>query len=208
MRFVKLHRDWIERARRRVAQARRVVLKPLAEWPPAELQLAALNEVWECRYQPDAGAARPLVVQSPAAGQAGMLLLRGTTGGADDDAADLRMALLDWLRARAGGHLLPALQVLAAQMNCGFQRLQIRLQRSRWGSCSRQGTISLNACLLFQRPEVVRYLLVHELAHRQHMNHGPRFWALVAEHEPEWRTLDRELAHGWQQVPRWALAKV
>ena len=98
--------------------------------------------------------------------------------------------------------------MLAVQMNCGFQRLQIRLQRSRWGSCSRQGTISLNGCLLFQRPQVVRYLLVHELAHRQHMNHGPRFWALVAEHEPEWRTLDRELVHGWRQVPRWALARV
>jgi len=82
-------------------------------------------------------------------------------------------------------------------------RMHLRRQRTRWGSCSAAGTISLNVCLMFQRPEVVRYLLVHELCHRRHMNHSARFWSLVASHEPNWRALDAELLRGWQNVPAW-----
>jgi predicted metal-dependent hydrolase len=82
-------------------------------------------------------------------------------------------------------------------------RLQIRCQRTRWGSCSRRGTISLNVCLLFQTPEVLRYLMIHELAHLRHMNHSARFWSDVARHEPDWRALDRELLQGWRRVPSW-----
>jgi len=82
-------------------------------------------------------------------------------------------------------------------------RLQVRCQRARWGSCSRRATISLNACLLFQRPEVLRYLLVHELSHLRHMNHSERFWAVVARYQPDWQVLDRELTQGWRRVPTW-----
>ena len=58
-------------------------------------------------------------------------------------------------------------------------------------------------CLLFQRPEVLRYLMVHELSHLRHMNHSARFWAEVARHEPHWKALDRELLQGWRRVPSW-----
>ena len=50
-------------------------------------------------------------------------------------------------------------------MGFDFERVLIRRQRSRWGSCSTRGTISLNCCLMFQRPQVVRYLMIHELSH-------------------------------------------
>jgi hypothetical protein len=63
--------------------------------------------------------------------------------------------------------------------------------------------VSLNCCLVFQPPEVVRYLLLHELCHTRHMNHSRRFWQLVARFEPNHRTLDRELLGGWQNVPAW-----
>ena len=83
----------------------------------------------------------------------------------------------------------------------------IRRQRSRWGSCSVRGTISLNVCLLFQRPEVVDYLIVHELTHVRHMNHSARFWQAVEQHCPDWRMLDRELVEGWRHVPRWVFTE-
>ena len=92
---------------------------------------------------------------------------------------------------------------VAAECGFRYERLQVRLQRNRWGSCSVRGTISLNACLAFQRPEIVRYLLIHELAHTHHMNHAARFRDCVAQHCPQWRTLDRELLEGWHRVPRW-----
>jgi predicted metal-dependent hydrolase len=79
----------------------------------------------------------------------------------------------------------------------------IRCQRTRWGSCSTRGTVSLNCSLVFLRPQVVHYLFVHELAHTKHMNHSSSFWHLVAKLEPEYRSLDRELLAGWRTVPSW-----
>jgi predicted metal-dependent hydrolase len=100
----------------------------------------------------------------------------------------------------------PWLERLSLETDLRFQRLQIRRQRTRWGSCSRRGTISLNACLMFQPPEVVDYLLIHELAHTRHMNHSRRFWRLVESHQPRWRELDGVLTRGWREVPAWVIA--
>jgi predicted metal-dependent hydrolase len=111
-----------------------------------------------------------------------------------------------WLMRAARARLEPRVAALAASMGVRYAKVSIRRQRSRWGSCSARGTISLNACLLFQRPEVVDYLIVHELVHVKHMNHSTRFWKAVEAQCPGWRALDRELLHGWRQVPRWAFS--
>ncbi|MCH8302959.1 MAG: M48 family metallopeptidase, partial [Proteobacteria bacterium] len=78
-----------------------------------------------------------------------------------------------------------------------------RAQRRCWGSRSCSGTISLNLCLLFLAPELLRYLLIHELCHGRHMNHSKRFWKRVACFEPEYRSRDRALTESWRQVPGW-----
>jgi len=135
------------------------------------------------------------------------LALRATAEIWPCDPTVSRVQLVARLKVRAQELFEPQLQQLAQLMGVDFRSLQIRLQRSRWGSCSTRGTISLNCCLLFQRPEVVRYLLVHELTHLRHMNHGARFWAQVERFEPQWRVLDRELSRGWSQVPGWLTAR-
>ena len=100
-----------------------------------------------------------------------------------------------------------ALASCARELGFEYARVSVRRQRSRWGSCSVRGTISLNCCLLFQRPEVVRYLLIHELAHTRHMNHSRRFWQCVARYCPDYRALDRELLDGWRRVPSWVFGE-
>jgi predicted metal-dependent hydrolase len=117
--------------------------------------------------------------------------------------ATARVLLQGWLKRAAALRLAPQLLRLAADLNYSVSRVSIRCQRTRWGSCSTRGTVSLNCSLVFLRPEVVRYLFVHELAHTKHMNHSIHFWRLVEELEPEYRRLDRELLAGWRTVPAW-----
>jgi predicted metal-dependent hydrolase len=119
----------------------------------------------------------------------------------DDGAA--RHLLQGWLRRAAGERLEPALLRLAADLNYSVARVAIRCQRTRWGSCSTRGTVSLNCSLVFLPPDVVRYLFVHELAHTKHMNHSASFWRVVERLEPDYRRLDRELVAGWRTVPAW-----
>jgi predicted metal-dependent hydrolase len=183
--FVGRHRQWIERQRQRSTP------RPEEPFPPQRVEFAATGESWCCA----ASSRRGVVVTA-----AGELVLPAAV-----EPVRLRALLQRWLATRALVVLEPGLARLASEMGVGYSRLQIRRQRTRWGSCSTRGTISLNSCLLFQRPEVVRYLMVHELAHVEHMNHSARFWRHVARFEPGWRELDRELVQGWQRVPRWAL---
>ena len=185
--FVSEHREWIERQRRRSA--------PAAHWPlpPRALELSSLGERWDC--MPAAGAGRVRLRQLSDR----LLQLTGRI----DDRQQLRHALIGWLTRHAERRFEAPLRALGAQLGVEPGRVQVRCQRTRWGSCSRSGTISLNVCLLFQTPAVLRYLMVHELVHLRHMNHSARFWADVARHEPDWRALDRELMQGWRRVPSW-----
>jgi len=166
-----------------------------AAWPlpPLELPLSAVGETWRCRSSGSAG--RVSLSEQP--GQ--ILLLRGELSDSDR----LRRALRDWLVRYARRRFEGPLRALGAQLGVAPGALQVRCQRTRWGSCSRHGTISLNACLLFQSPPVLRYLMIHELSHLRFMNHSAHFWDEVARHEPDWRALDRELLQGWRLVPAW-----
>ena len=84
-----------------------------------------------------------------------------------------------------------------------FARVAVRGQRSVWGSCSSRGTVSLNWKLLFLRPALVDYVLVHELAHTRHLDHSSAFWRLLVSLEPSARALDAELRSAGRFVPHW-----
>jgi predicted metal-dependent hydrolase len=153
------------------------------------------GEEWRVHVANEGGAVRVL--------ESAPGILR-TTGGAS--AQKLRASLRSWLMRVARVRLAPRVAVLAQAMDVKYSQISVRRQRSRWGSCSARGTISLNCCLLFQRPEVVDYLIVHELTHVKHMNHSARFWQAVERHCPDWRALDRELVQGWRHVPSWVFS--
>jgi predicted metal-dependent hydrolase len=119
------------------------------------------------------------------------------------DERGARQQLQKWLKRAAYERLAPRLLQLADELKYPVARVSIRSQRTRWGSCSTRGTVSLNCSLLFLKSEVVRYLFVHELAHTRHMNHSANFWRLVEKIEPDYRRLDRDLVAGWRTVPGW-----
>jgi hypothetical protein len=110
-----------------------------------------------------------------------------------------------WIRRRARLILPPLLDRVSGQTGLGYNRFSIRSQKSRWGSCSSRGSISLNDQLLFVPPDVVEYLMIHELCHTRHLNHSPAFWKLLQSHCPDYRGHEKLLGQSRDLVPDWFL---
>lgn len=105
----------------------------------------------------------------------------------------IRRLLEGWYRAQAEDVLRARIEPLAEALGVDFARVSIRAQRSRWGSCSTAGTISLNWRLLLLSSALCDYVLAHELCHLQEMNHSPAFWRLVGRLVPDYRERRRQL---------------
>ena len=192
--FISVHREWIDSKR---AQALRN--RPVPQvFPPPAVEFAATGERWRLHLAGGSGALRVVERGDPAA------RVLSVTGAGTPNA--IRKSLRAWLLRAARPRLAPRVAALSAATGIPYAQVSIRRQRSRWGSCSVRGTISLNACLLFQRPAVVDYLVVHELTHVRHMNHSARFWQAVERNCADWRALDRDLVQGWRHVPRWVFS--
>jgi predicted metal-dependent hydrolase len=110
-----------------------------------------------------------------------------------DAQSDLRPAIQNHLRDLASEELPSRVLELAALHGVNVSRVSVRNQKSRWGSCSRRGTISLNWRLI-QSPGFVRdYIILHELAHRRQMNHSEKFWQEVKHLFPDYLQAERWL---------------
>jgi predicted metal-dependent hydrolase len=202
--FLTEHRDWIE-TRQQAALRQK---PPEVPFPPQRIELPGVYESWRVHL---AGGTGPLRIRAPQErAEPGedlresadeLLVISGESGRPQP----LKDALRRWLVARARIVLADHLADCAREFGFTYGRLSIRRQRTRWGSCSARGTISLNCCILFQPPEVLRYLLIHELSHTRHMNHSRAFWQCVARCCPDYRKLDRQLLDGWRRVPSWLL---
>lgn len=190
-RFVHSHREWIDQ---RVADLSSAAPHAL-DRRPSQIELQAIGRCFAVTYVPSAARAVNVRVRD----ETSTIELRGAVHSEEA----IGRALREWLTEVARRELAILLARVAAMGGFRYERVEARRQRTRWGSCSVSGTISLNVCLLFLAPEVVHYLLVHELCHTRHMNHSARFWALVEAHEPDYKRLDRELVKGWQSVPGW-----
>jgi len=110
-----------------------------------------------------------------------------------DLAMNLRPVIEGHLRALATRELPPRVLVLAAQQGLVVRRITVRNQRTRWGSCSRRGTISLNWRLIQSPPFVQDYICLHEILHLREMNHSARFWREVERVCPEFDRAERWL---------------
>jgi predicted metal-dependent hydrolase len=110
-----------------------------------------------------------------------------------DPTGDLRPAVERHLWRLAARELPARVLQLAALNGLTVQRVSVRNQRSRWGSCSRRGTISLNWRLIQTPPEVRDYIVLHELMHLRQMNHSHRFWREVQQVCPGFAAAERWL---------------
>jgi predicted metal-dependent hydrolase len=190
--IVQKKQAWIERVTQKMAahQASARIETEL----PQQVTFAAINQTWDVEYVAAQRLSIKLIEVTP-----GRLRLYGNVG----DRQLCHTALQQWVINQGRKHLLPWLKRVSTQTGLGYSRSAVRLQKTLWGSCSTDNAISLNGKLMFLGPEVVRYIMVHELSHTIHHNHSPRFWQLVAQHEVNYEQLDHSLKDARFAIPRW-----
>ncbi len=173
--FVREKQPWIERTLRRLQESE-------AEHPSAALtdggQVPYLGERLELRLRVEPGRSRAHVARR------GDVLHVAVS---EPGEAPLREALERWYRRQARDEIAPRLDAATARAGSRYARLAIRGQRTRWASCSTTGTMSFNWRLLLAPPAIVDYVVEHEVAHLEVMDHSARFWRLLAERVPDWR---------------------
>jgi predicted metal-dependent hydrolase len=179
--FVASRKTWLEKqwsileSRRIMPQVLRPGMEILLGGQQVPLELCRHGEEWELQF----GAER-MVVANPD--------------------SNLRPALEHHLRAMARTQLADRVRSLAILHDSNVKHIVIRNQRSRWGSCSCNGTISLNWRLV-QLPDYVRdYIIIHELMHLRELNHSPRFWREVERACPDYRMAEDWLKQNSGQV--------
>jgi predicted metal-dependent hydrolase len=161
---------------------------------PMAVELQAIAQTWTIHYQET-----PLRGIRIAEQPNQQLTLLGEIS----DTRLCKTALQRWIASKARVYLLPWLRSVSQEVALPYTDATIRQQRTRWGSCTSRHTISLNSKLLFLPTAVVRYVFVHELCHTIHLNHSKQFWALVGEHETDYRHLDDRLRDARYLVPLW-----
>jgi predicted metal-dependent hydrolase len=175
VRFVELHREWLDRARERQRRRPR----------GAEVWTIGTQVLWRGAMQ-EIRVAAP-VVDGSRTGERPRVCLAADVFRVPAFEGDLRPTLEAHFARKAKIELPARTWELAAVTGVDVKHVTVRDQRSRWGSCSANGTISLNWRLV-QTPESVRdYIICHELMHLREMNHSARFWARVEEVFPRWR---------------------
>jgi len=196
LQFLEEKRHWVMQSLQRAS----LEAKPkITEWVlPDHITLPSIDQVWQVNYEPLSSRKRVTLYQSD-----NQLLLVGATAEKNKVALRLR----GWLLAQAEQCLSPRFHQMAQQHQFDYRQLQFRFQKSRWGSCSSEGNISLNTKLLFLPVEMVDYVMVHELCHLKHMNHSRAFWRTVERMMPDYKTHDRALRLADQHIPDWATKK-
>jgi predicted metal-dependent hydrolase len=165
---------------------------------PDEIYLPALEECFSVTYR--STSANSVQARSNGSGEL-------SVSGCVDDGSSVVGALRRWLARQARLSLVPWLDELSAQSGLSYGVVSVRGQRTRWASCSSRGNINLNYRLLFLPPDVVRYILNHELCHTVQLNHSRAFWSMLASLEPDYRVFNSLAKKGMDDVPGWAKGK-
>jgi predicted metal-dependent hydrolase len=189
------HADWARHQLARQAQLRESISLP------SELRLDFDGSTTAIRYRSAPQRVQGELFIDPADAVIEDGVIEIGASGQRAASAELR----HWIRQRARRLLPPLLQDISKHTGLAYNRVSIRSQRTRWGSCSNRGNISLNDQLLFLPADTVEYLMIHELCHTRHLNHSKAYWTLVQQHCPGYRAHEKRLGQSRNLVPNWFL---
>lgn len=112
----------------------------------------------------------------------------------------IKVILREWYYNQAAEAIKKSVERYATLCNVTYQRITIRDQKTRWGSCSTKGNLNFNFRLIMAPPEVLDYVVVHELCHRIHMNHSQLFWDEVGKVLPDYQSSKEWLKQHTRQL--------
>ncbi len=190
--LVAAKRAWAQRALARVAERRAAYLSG---------PQAMLPDVVELRACGVRLAVRQVVgIGTPVARKRGSeLVISG-----DVDASARLAALRRWVDREARRFVPPRVQELAEVSGLVPSKVRVTRSRTRWGSCSSRGVVSITRNALFLPPEAFDSLILHELAHLRVLDHSPRFWSQLLVLDPEAHAHRALLRRAAESVPPWA----
>jgi predicted metal-dependent hydrolase len=187
-------RTWAERALASVAERRALHVAGPEAMLPSAISLRAAGCVLPVEYTQTRSAG------TRARWEGDNVVVSGNIA----DAEECMLALRRWLMRTARQHLFELCAELSAAHGMALSKVRVTSARSRWGSCSSRGTISLNRNLLFLPPELADALVLHELAHLRVLDHSPRFWSLLVTMDPRAHEHRAQLKQACRFVPPWA----
>ena len=186
------HARWLQRAKIRMQD--RVTISGVLPQRVDKIELASVSESWAVHYRLGEGT----MVEIHSNGSNAL-----TVNGPVEDFAKVQSALRAWVKQHIESFLIRRVDELSRQAGCHPAKVTIRSQKTRWGSCSSSGAISLNLRLAFLPAHLVDYVILHEIAHLSHMDHSIHFWDTMETLVPQPRRLDRQLRASGDFVPYW-----
>jgi len=162
---------------------------------PSNISFPGLGQEYQLIYQPTKSTRLSL-----RAAQSEIKLLGNIT-----DKEKVKNKLIAWLNEEAVKLLHPLVMGLNELHEFSAQDLSVRFMKTRWGSCNRNGKITLNSQLAFFPMHLIQHVILHELCHTRYMSHGPRFWALLNKLDPQTAVHDKALSQSHQYLPQWCI---
>lgn len=170
-RFVNSQQDWIATQQARLKQTQDVF--------STKTTVSVFGKTYQKVVRPTMSSSKVIIQQDS-------LIISVHTGKKTSE------VLNAFLKNTASHYIVPRTHLLAKKMRVDFTKITLRAQSTRWGSCSSTGSLNFNWKLVHFTPEIIDSVIIHELAHRKHLNHSKDFWNFVEQFDPEYR-----LHRGW-----------
>ena len=187
-RFLHEKRNWINKTLSQIELPK--IKRPI----PLPEEIKTFYGTWKVAYQQEAETSLKLKQR----GHQAISLV-----GECSDQPSCKALLKKWLKQQAKTFLKERLNLVSARIELPYNRLSIRDQTTRWGSCSAKKDITLNYKLIFLPLALADYIMIHELCHTVYLNHSPLYWKLVARFEPHYTQHLNALKKAEVYIPPW-----
>lgn len=204
LKILKDKASWIGKAFSKLQDRSKNLCTPLVM--PDKIVLPALNETWSIRTENFAEINKDTFINikayiEPISAEKQVIISKNT-----DDVSIICKALQLWLCKYSKDYLSKLTYKMADLHNYTINRVSVKSQRTKWGSCSSRGNINLNFRLILLDGKLIEYLILHELCHLKHMNHSILYKNFIQSLEPNSKYYEKELNVAWHMLPHWILA--